>query len=99
MIWSEIRNAYPHQWLIVEALEAHTTPEKRRELDRMAIIEQCENGNEVLRRYRELHKQYPLREFYFVHTDRNELDIYESQWLGVRMNHDENIAVRHFQSV
>ncbi|GAK51046.1 hypothetical protein U14_02288 [Candidatus Moduliflexus flocculans] len=73
MIWSEIRNAYPHQWLIVEALAAHTTSEKRRELDRMAIIEQCENGNEVLRRYRELHKQYPLREFYFVHTDRNEL--------------------------
>lgn len=26
MIWSEIRKAYPHQWLIIEALEAHTTP-------------------------------------------------------------------------
>jgi len=88
MIWSEIRKAYPHQWLIVEALAAHTTPEKRRELERVAVIEQCANGSEVMRRYRELHKHYPFREFYFVHTDRENLEIYETQWLGVRLNHE-----------
>lgn len=87
MIWSEIRKAYPHQWLIVEALEAHTTDEKRREIERMAVVEQCADDSEVMRRYRELHKQYPLREFYFVHTDRGTLEIYETEWLGVRMNH------------
>lgn len=32
---SEIQHAYPHQWLIVEALSAHTTPEQRRILDRL----------------------------------------------------------------
>lgn len=79
MIWSEIRKAYPHQWLIVEALEARTTPENRREIDRMAVIKQCTNGREVMQRYRELHKQYPSREFYFVHTDRKELEIYETR--------------------
>ncbi|EDN69216.1 hypothetical protein BGP_1693 [Beggiatoa sp. PS] len=26
MIWSEVRQAYHNQWLIIEALEAHTTP-------------------------------------------------------------------------
>jgi len=88
MFWSEIRNAYPHQWLIVEALEAHTTPEKRRELDRLAVIEQCADGSEAMKRYRELHRQYPLREFYFVHTERKELEIYEQQWLGVRVRHE-----------
>ena len=88
MIWPEIRKTYPHQWLIVEALEAHTTPESRRELDRMAVIEQCTDGNEVMQRYRELHTQYPFREFYFVHTDRENLEIYERRWLGVRMNHE-----------
>ncbi len=25
MHWSKIRQAYPKQWLVVEALEAHTT--------------------------------------------------------------------------
>jgi hypothetical protein len=88
MIWSEIRRAYPSQWLIVEALEAHTTPDKRRELDRLAVIETCFDGSEAMKRYRELHKQYPFREFYFVHTDREELEIYERQWLGVRIGHE-----------
>jgi hypothetical protein len=87
MIWSEIRKAYPHQWLIVEALEAHTTAENRRILDRLAVLETCADGSEAMQRYRVLHRQYPLREFYFVHTDREELEIYEQQWLGVKVRH------------
>ncbi len=39
MLWTEIREAYPDQWLIVEALEAHTTPDRHRHLDRMAVVE------------------------------------------------------------
>lgn len=88
MVWSEIREAYPHQWLIVEALEAHTTPENRRMLDRLAVIDTCSDGSAAMQRYRELHRQYPLREFYFVHTDREELEIYERRWLGVRCKHE-----------
>lgn len=84
MIWSEIQHAYPHQWLIVEALAAHTTPEQRRILDRLAVIDTCVDGSAAMQRYRELHRQYPLREFYFVHTDRDDLEIYERRWLGVR---------------
>ena len=38
----------------------------------------------ALRRYRELHAKYPRREFYYVHTDRPELDILERQWVGIR---------------
>lgn len=79
MLWSEIRKIYPHRWLIVDALKAHTTPEKRRELERLAVIEQCTDGSEVMKRYRELHRQYPSGELYFVHTDREELEIYEKQ--------------------
>ena len=88
MIWSEIRKAYPSQWLIVEALDARTTPDKRRELDRLAVIETCSDGSEAMKRYRELHRQYPFREFYYVHTDREKLEIYERQWLGVRTGHE-----------
>jgi len=34
MQWPEVRNAYPDQWLVIEALEAHTTPDRQRILDR-----------------------------------------------------------------
>jgi len=34
--------------------------------------------------YRRLHQQYPIREFYFVNTGRETLDIRERKWLGIR---------------
>lgn len=84
MLWPEIRKAYPKQWLIVEAIEAHTVPVNKRRIDRMAVIEKCTDGSNAMKRYRELHKKYPLREFYFVHTDRDDLDIRERNWTGIR---------------
>lgn len=84
MRWPEIRKAYPNQWLIVEALEAHTTPDSRRHLDKLAVIECCLDGSAAMQGYRRLHKQFSGREFYFVHTSRKELDIREQQWLGIR---------------
>ncbi len=49
MLWAEIRQAYPHQWLIIEALEAHTTPDKQRHLDCLAVIDTCPDGSTVAR--------------------------------------------------
>ena len=77
MQWSDIRTAYPDQWLIVEALEAFTTTDQHRHLSRLSVVEQCSDGNNALARYRQLHQQYPERELYFVHTSRSELDIIE----------------------
>jgi len=94
MLWSEIRTVYPDQWLIVEALEAHTTPDGQRQLDRLAVVETCPDGVTAMRRYRRLHQQFPLREFYFVHTSQEELDIREREWLGVRRGHAAAIAER-----
>ena len=37
MIWSEVREAYPDQWLIIEALAAHTEGNQRL-LDRIAAL-------------------------------------------------------------
>ncbi|HSB72157.1 MAG TPA: hypothetical protein VLT62_22745 [Candidatus Methylomirabilis sp.] len=84
MLWPEVRNAYPSQWLVVEALEAQTMAGNRRRLGRLAVIESCPDGNTAFQRYRHLHQEYPAREFYFVHTSREELDIRERQWLGIR---------------
>lgn len=89
MNWSDIRQSYPDQWLIIEALEAHTD-ENRRRLDRIAVVETCPDGSAAIQSYRRLHKQYPLREFYFVHTSRDELEIIERRWAGIRRSHAAN---------
>lgn len=82
MQWSEIRKVYPDQWLIVEALEAHTV-DNQRLLEKLAVIETCSDGSNAMTCYRKLHKDYPQREFYFLHTSRKELDIKERKWLGI----------------
>ncbi len=91
MQWSEIRKAYPNQWLVVEALQAHTTPDNRRLLDKIAVVEHCNDGSAAMDSYRRIHQQYPAREFYFVHTSREELDIREQQWLGIRRSHARTV--------
>jgi hypothetical protein len=84
MKWSDVRSAYPEQWLVIEALEAHTTTENFRIPDKLAVIDTCLDGAGAMKRYRQLHQQYPQREFYFVHTGREALTLRERQWLGVR---------------
>lgn len=86
MRWAEIREQYPEQWLIIDALEAHTEGDRRR-LEQITVVEVCRDGAEALQRYRELHRQHPWREFYFVHTAREDLDIRERHWLGLRRSH------------
>lgn len=87
MLWSKIREIYPDQWLVIEALGAHTTPTQQRELEKIAVVDTCEDGNAAMNAYRRLHAEYPAREFYFVHTKRESLDIRERQWVGIRGNH------------
>ena len=81
MRWTEVRQQHPDQWLVVEALEAHTEG-NRRTLDEMTVVQVCPDGTAAYQRYRELHQQHPQREFYFVHTGREELDIRERHWLA-----------------
>ncbi|MCK5521847.1 MAG: hypothetical protein KAI83_01820 [Thiomargarita sp.] len=45
MIWSEVRQAYHNQWLIIEAL--HTTPDTQRH-DHIAIVEMCKSGGDAM---------------------------------------------------
>jgi hypothetical protein len=40
MIWAQVRSAYPDQWLVIEALEAHTDGVQHL-LDRISVIETC----------------------------------------------------------
>jgi hypothetical protein len=83
MKWIEVRRKYPDQWLIIEALQAHTTSESQRVLDAVKVIERCADSVNAMQSYRRLHERYPERELYFAHTSRERLDIRERVWVGI----------------
>ena len=87
MQWSDVRQAYPNEWLIIEALEAETEAAHQRNLKRIAVIERCPDAGAAMQSYRRLHQQYPFREFYYVHTSREALDIRERAWVGIRSDY------------
>ena len=90
MRWEQVRISYPDQWLVIEALEAYSDDTHRRHVERLAVLEQCSDGDIALKRYRHLHQEFPQREFYFVHTSRKELNIQERQWVGIRRGNEVN---------
>lgn len=83
MQWADVRMTYPDQWLVIEALEAHSA-HNHRIFDQIAVIEACADGPTTMKRCADLHRQHPQREFCFVHTGTVELQIEERQWIGIR---------------
>jgi hypothetical protein len=86
--WDDVRRAYPDQWLLIEALEAHSTSDHHRHLDRIAVVEQCMDAGDAYDCYRRIHDQHPHRELYYVHTTRITLDIRERFAAGIRAKLD-----------
>ena len=87
MQWDQIRAAYPDQWLVIEALEAHTDRHHRM-FDQIVVVEACASGASAMKRYRELRHEHPERELCFVHTANAVLEIVERSWVGIRRNDD-----------
>ena len=91
MKWEQVRQQYPDQWLVIEALDAHSEKNVRH-VERMAVVAVCTDGSQALQIYREMHHQFPEREFYFVHTNRPDLSIEEQHWVGIRGLHSNHEA-------
>jgi len=89
MTWEEVRHRFTNEWLVVEAIEAETD-NSRRHIHRMSVVEVCPDSPAVMASYRRLHLQFPDREFYFLHTSRENLDIREQFWTGVHPFQSEN---------
>lgn len=84
MTWEDVKRTHPSQWLVIEAIEAHTE-EDRRILDNITVVDTFnEDNNKALLEYVKLHRKHRERELYVVHTSRQELDIIEQRWAGVR---------------
>jgi hypothetical protein len=83
MQWQDIRQHFPQQWLLLEALKAHSEGGQRI-LDELAILGSFPDSVKATRDYSHLHRQSTDRELYVFHTSREKLDILERQWLGIR---------------
>lgn len=83
MTWQEIRKSFPGQWLLLEALKAHTENDMRI-LEQLAVVDTFPDGETAMKRYASLHKEDPQREMFVLHTDRDEPNIRVRKWLGIR---------------
>ncbi len=84
MQWSDIRKTYPDRWVIIEGMDTCATDDGKRLFNRLSVVETCSDGASAMRQYREFHKRYPTREFYFIHTSHEKLEIRERKWIGIR---------------
>jgi hypothetical protein len=83
MEWQVIREHYLQQWLLLEAIKAHSQANKR-VLEQLAVIGAFPDSVSAMQGYAQLHREAPERELYVFHTSRAELDVTERQWLGIR---------------
>ncbi len=75
MTWQEIRQKYPHRWVLVEALDAFTQGESRIIPTLQMVASFGDDWREVWEAYKQVHHADKWREYYYLHTDREELNI------------------------
>ncbi|MFD2627619.1 hypothetical protein [Oceanobacillus kapialis] len=81
MKWEEICQAFPRQWVLIEAVRAHTNEKNERILDEIAPLKKFSNSPDAMKTYQELHRENPRRELYVLHTSRKEPNIIEKSGL------------------
>jgi hypothetical protein len=75
MNWQEIRQKYPHRWVVVEAFNAYTENGQRVIPHLELIADFGDDWEPAWERYKALHHAAKHREYYPLHTDREELNI------------------------
>jgi hypothetical protein len=69
MNWQQLRQQYPHRWLIVEAINAHTEGSNRI-IDQLDVIEIFgDDWKPAWELYKALHNADRYREYYVLHTE------------------------------
>ncbi len=84
MKWEDVCQAFPEQWVLIEAVRAHTNAQSERILDEIALLKKFSNSSDAMKAYQEVHREDPKRELYVLHTSRKEPNIIEKKWVGVR---------------
>jgi hypothetical protein len=81
--WDQVRQEYPDQWVIIQAMRSHSKLNKRI-LDEIDVVNTFADGEKAMREYLKLHREDRSKELYVVHTNKEALDITEQKWLGIR---------------
>lgn len=84
MKWEDVCQAFPDQWVLIEAIQAHTNEKRERILDEIAPLKKFAKSPDAMKAYQEIHRAEPRRELYVLHTSRKEPNIIEKKWVGVR---------------
>ena len=84
MKWEDVRQAFPEQWVLIEAVQAYTNEKNERILEEVTPLKIFSNSPDAMKSYQELHLKDPQRELYVLHTNRKEPNIIEKRWVGVR---------------
>ncbi len=83
MQWADVRRHFPHQWVVIEAISAYTEGD-RRMIDELSVVDTYPDGQAAWNGYSALHQQFSRREFYPVHTDREDLEIRDTRWSSIK---------------
>lgn len=81
--WEQVRVQYPGQWVLVEAISAHSE-NSIRHIDEMAVISSFIDSTLAWKDYKKLHLADRSREYYIFHTDHKEIEVEEQRFIGVR---------------
>jgi hypothetical protein len=84
MKWEDVRQAFPNQWVLIEAIHAFTNDKSERVLEEVAPLKMFTNSPDAMKSYKVLHREDPTREMYVLHTSKEEPNIIEKKWVGVR---------------
>jgi len=82
VLWHEVREKFPDEWVVCEAMRLRSE-EGYCYVDEVAVIDRYDDSTEAMKRYYELHRKEPNREYGFYHTSREILKLRE-KWAGVR---------------
>ena len=84
MRWETVRETYPNQWLLFEAIDA-VSDNGKRVINELSVLNTYDSGRDALGGYKELHHKEPKRELYVAHSSKKNLDIIEQKWHGIRV--------------
>lgn len=83
MKWEQIREQYPEQWVLVEAISAYSK-DSIRHLEELSVISTFPESSPAWKEYKKLHLVDPSREYYIFHTDHETIEVKEQKFIGVR---------------
>lgn len=83
MKWEQVREQYPEQWVLVEAISAFSESNIR-SLDEVAVISSFSDSTHAWKEYKKLHLADRSREYYIFHTDHKKIEVKEQKFMGVR---------------